>query len=179
MISDFVKGKKRYDYPANVQNGITLHRKIDEYTDHHPATQEAKQFLRSACGLYAGGFIDIVYDHFLANDPHEFEQAADLAAFAARTYEQLASREAVFPEQFGQLFFYMRSQNWLFGYRSPEGIRRSFQGLAHRAKYLADAGPACRAFTEHYEPLRNCYEYFFPSLKVFAYNELLYLRPEA
>ena len=65
-----------------------LHRKIDEYTDYHPATRDAKQFLKAASGLYAGSFIDIVYDHFLANDPHEFEEGA-LAVFAAKTYDQL------------------------------------------------------------------------------------------
>ena len=34
MISDFVKGKKKYEYPDRIQMGITLHRKIDEYTDY-------------------------------------------------------------------------------------------------------------------------------------------------
>ncbi len=29
MISDFVKGKKQYDYPDGIQKGIRLHRIID------------------------------------------------------------------------------------------------------------------------------------------------------
>jgi acyl carrier protein phosphodiesterase len=71
----------------------------------------------------------------------------------------------------------MREQNWLLNYRSLEGIHRSFQGLTHRAKYIQDAEPPYQAFLKHYEALKNCYELFFPNLKTFAYNELLYLRP--
>ncbi|KAF0239868.1 MAG: hypothetical protein FD183_1294 [Chitinophagaceae bacterium] len=29
MISDYVKGKKQYDYPLLIQKGIHLHRAID------------------------------------------------------------------------------------------------------------------------------------------------------
>jgi acyl carrier protein phosphodiesterase len=72
MISDFVKGKKRFDYSEPVQKGITLHRAIDTFTDEHEATKEAKKFFKPVVGLYAGAFMDIVYDHFLATDENEF-----------------------------------------------------------------------------------------------------------
>ncbi len=42
MISDFIKGKKQFDYPLPVQKGIRLHRAIDTFTDTHAATQELK-----------------------------------------------------------------------------------------------------------------------------------------
>lgn len=175
MISDFVKGKKKFDFPDRIQMGITLHRKIDEYTDTHPATRQAKEFLKNAAGLYAGSFIDIIYDHFLANDPYEFEEGA-LAIFAGNSYRQLESYELGFPEKFQQFFYHMRTQNWLLHYRSTEGIHRSFQGLCRRAKYINDPEPVFEAFLEHYEALKTAYEFFFPHVKTFAYHELLYLR---
>jgi acyl carrier protein phosphodiesterase len=175
MISDFVKGKKKFDYPERIQMGITLHRKIDEYTDTHPATRHAKQFLKSAAGLYAGSFVDIIYDHFLANDPYEFEEGA-LSAFASRTYEQLENFETWLPGKFRNFFYYMREQNWLLHYRSEEGIHNSFRGLCRRAKYIDDPEPVFSAFLEHYEELKMSYEFFFPHVKTFAYHELLYLR---
>jgi len=67
MISDFVKGKKKFDYPAEVQQGIELHRAIDQYTDTHIATREAKQVFPAHYRLYSGAFIDVVIDHFLPN----------------------------------------------------------------------------------------------------------------
>jgi acyl carrier protein phosphodiesterase len=178
MISDFVKGKKKFDYPVRVQNGIDLHRRIDEYTDYHPATKKAKQFLKEACGLYAGSFIDIVYDHFLANDTHEFEEGA-LGLFAQKTYDQLEAFKKLLPPAFGHFLFHMRNQNWLLNYRSLEGIQHSFQGLTHRAKYFKDPKPVYDAFIASYEELKNCYDLFFPNLKTFAFHELLYLRPDS
>ncbi len=177
MISDFVKGKKKFDYPLKVQNGIDLHRRIDEYTDYHPATKTAKQYLKEACGLYAGSFTDIIYDHFLANDTHEFEEGA-LEAFAEKTYDQLDPFKNLLPPEFGRFLYYMRNQNWLLNYRYPKGIQRSFEGLVHRAKYIKDPQPVYDAFIAHYEELKNCYDLFFPNLKTFAFHELLYLRPD-
>ncbi len=72
MISDFVKGKAKYTYPGGIQNGIQLHRLIDEFTDGHPVTAEAKNYFRPQYRLYSGAFIDIVYDHFLALDSKQF-----------------------------------------------------------------------------------------------------------
>jgi acyl carrier protein phosphodiesterase len=175
MISDFVKGKKKFDYPSRLQMGITLHRKIDEYTDTHPATRTAKQYLRDAAGLYAGSFVDIIYDHFLANDPYEFEEGR-LAAFAQTTYLQLEANEKWLPEISGRFFFYMRTQDWLYHYQTTEGIHNSFRGLCHRAKYIDDPEPVFKAFLNHYDDLKMAYEFFFPHVKTFAYHELLYLR---
>ena len=39
MISDFVKGKSRLGLSGNINQGITLHREIDAFTETHPATK--------------------------------------------------------------------------------------------------------------------------------------------
>jgi len=175
MISDFVKGKKKFDYPDRILMGINLHRKIDAYTDTHPATRQAKEYLKNAAGPYAGSFTDIVYDHFLANDAYEFEEGA-LDVFAQNTYTNLEAYEKWIPEKYKQFFFYMRTQNWLLHYRSTEGILNSFKGLCRRAKYINDPEPVFEAFLKHYEELKMAYELFFPHVKTLAYHELLYLR---
>lgn len=43
MISDYVKGKKQFDYPIAIQKGIKLHRAIDQFTDDHATTKAIKQ----------------------------------------------------------------------------------------------------------------------------------------
>lgn len=175
MISDFVKGKKKFDYPDRLQMGITLHRKIDEYTDTHPATRQAKEYLKDAAGLYAGAFVDIIYDHFLANDPYEFEEGK-LAIFSQQSYRQLEMNEKWMPDKFRQFFYYMRTQDWLYNYRTTAGIGRSFHGLCRRAKYIDNPEPVFEAFIIHYDALKIAYDLFFPHVKTFAYHELIYLR---
>jgi acyl carrier protein phosphodiesterase len=77
MISDFVKGKQKFDYPFAIQQGITLHRAIDSFTDSHAVTRQAKSFFRESYGLYAGPLVDVVYDHFLANDTLRFPETGE------------------------------------------------------------------------------------------------------
>jgi acyl carrier protein phosphodiesterase len=172
LISDFVKGKKKFDYPDRIQAGISLHRSIDTFTDTHPVTRVAKSYFRADYGLYAGPLTDVAYDHFLANDPVSFSPEAGLAAFAQKTYDQLAAWESVFPERFARLFPYMRSQNWLYHYRWKEGIFNSFAGLSRRAAYMPGPEQACRLFETHYQELEACYQEFFPLLKDFAFQTL-------
>lgn len=172
MISDFVKGKKKLEYPLTIGQGIDLHRSIDHFTDVHPVTREAKTWFRAGYGLYAGALVDVVFDHFLANDPAQFPGAGDLEAFAQQTYLQLAGRQSLFPERFARMFPYMQQQNWLYGYRFREGIYNSLHGLARRAAHMPDPDPAFHIFETQYEDLKACYNRFFPDLKNFAQTEL-------
>ncbi len=172
LISDFVKGKKKLDYPPGIQRGIALHRAIDGFTDGHAVTRRAKVVFREEYGLYAGAIVDVVYDHFVANDTTLFPGDTALKDFAAGTYVQAAVWQPVFPERFVRMFHYMRTQDWLYHYRYKEGIFNSLAGLARRAAYMKDATAACRLFEENYGELGDCYREFFPSLKEFAFATL-------
>jgi acyl carrier protein phosphodiesterase len=167
MLSDFVKGKKKFDFPGRIQLGINLHRSIDQFTDDHSATVKAKQFFKPAYGLYASAFMDVVYDHFLARDKKIFA-SGELEVFAVTTYRQMRMSEAFFPDRFRILFHYMELQDWLYNYQFREGIFRSFGGLVRRAKYMDDPQPACDIFVRHYDELSGSYEEFFPELRAFA-----------
>jgi acyl carrier protein phosphodiesterase len=171
MISDFVKGKKQYDYPVTIQQGIRLHRAIDNYTDQHDATREAKVFFKASVGLYAGAFVDVVYDHFLATDEDQFSEEG-WRIFSQNVYRDLAANADFFPEKFARMFPYMRSQDWLFNYRFDWGMENSFNGLARRAQYLTTASHAFISFREHYGELKELYKVFFPDVKNYALTEL-------
>lgn len=168
MISDYVKGKKKFLYHPAIQQGIQLHRIIDEFTDAHPATEQAKQFFKPAYRLYAGAFVDVVYDHFLANDTNEFKDDAALNQFAQQTYLLLEKNKEEMPERFSRMLPYMQSQNWLYNYRYAWGIERSFEGLVKRAAYLNESAIAFSIFEKEYASLKQCYQFFFPELKLLA-----------
>jgi acyl carrier protein phosphodiesterase len=170
MISDFVRGKKKFEYSTAIQNGITLHRFIDEFTDTHDATRQAKAFFRPHYRLYAGAFVDIVYDHFLATD-HLVFTATTLKSFSIHAFDQLIMYQAFFPEKFKHLFYYMRTENWLYNYRFQQGIYKSFGGLVRRASYMDEHQTAYSVFENNYDALQDCYQYFFPSVKQFAFEK--------
>jgi acyl carrier protein phosphodiesterase len=175
IISDFVKGKKQFDYPSPIHAGIKLHRLIDDFTDQHAATREAKEFFRPDYRLYSGAFIDVVYDHFLATDETEFTDSS-LLAFSAKVYDSLEYNRNWLPARFAAMFPFMRSQNWLFNYRSVWGIERSFNGIARRAAYLNESDTAFGLFTKHYQPLQQCYRHFWKDVKPYAFGQFELLR---
>jgi len=172
MISDYVKGKTKFDYPSGVQKGIALHRAIDEFTDAHPATKKAKEFFRPAYRLYSGAFIDVVYDHFLANDKNEFKEEAALYDFSLQVYQVLQVYFSILPQQFQKMLPHMQQHNWLYNYRQLSGIDKSFAGLAYRAAYINESATAFSLFTENYSALKTQYDSFFPELKNFSQQTL-------
>ena len=178
MISDFIKGKKKFDYPLPIQKGIELHRSIDEFTDFHPVTAKAKEFFRADYRLYSGPFVDIVYDHFLAIDDNQFLSYGGLKKFTETTYDLLQNNASYFPFPFQKMFPYMKAQNWLFEYRLKEGIQKSFKGLVYRAAYLDESEIAFKIFNKNYEKLAEYYSEFFPELKEFAFKKMLQLQAE-
>ena len=171
MISDHVKGKKKYDYSEQIQQGIAVHREIDRFTDIHSATKEAKEIFRPAYRLYAGSLMDVIYDHFLALDEKEFTDES-LKAFTINTYAILDQFTDHFPEKFSRMYPYMKAQNWLYNYRYRQGIEKSLAGVVRRAKYLEESDTAYLLFNEHYDKLKKLYEIFFPDLKNVTINIL-------
>lgn len=175
MISDFVKGSKKNDYPALIYQGIMLHRAIDNFTDTHDATRESKSFFRADYGLYSGAFIDIVYDHFLAKNESLFPPGR-LKLFADKTYQALEQQQDYLPDRFRMLLPHMKKQNWLFNYQFTDGVRNSFRGLVHRAAYMHDSSRALEIFLENYKQLEIISGIFLPDVERFAkeyYNKIM------
>jgi acyl carrier protein phosphodiesterase len=173
LISDFVKGNKKFDYAQAIQNGIVLHRKIDEFTDNHPQTKLAKQLLKPAVGLYAGAFVDVIYDHFLANSSSIFKNEMALQSFAENIYSVLEKYKAIVPPNFEKVMPSMKANNWLFNYKFEYGVQRSFEGLYRRAKFLTPSNnQAFIAFKNHKTELEEYANIFIKDVIIFSKKEL-------
>lgn len=167
MISDFVKGRQKFEYPVTIQKGIQFHRDIDAFTDTHQATAKAKEFFRPHYRLYSGPIVDILYDYFLANDENEFTNAS-LYAFTKTVYEDLDKQEHCLHPGFASLLPYMKRDNWLYNYRTKQGMQKSLGGLVRRAAYLTESDTAFYLFNQHEHALKECYQQFFPAVKLMA-----------
>jgi acyl carrier protein phosphodiesterase len=171
MISDFVKGGAKSGYTVAIQKGIELHRAIDNFTDQHPATAKAKEIFRPAYRLYSGPIMDVIYDHFLATDESLFTDAS-LLDFTHGIYQTLEEETVHLPPRFLSVLTYMRTENWLYHYRTHDGIRKSLRGLVKRASFIHDSTPAFELFLSHYHYLKDCYQAFVPDVKQMAKQKL-------
>lgn len=163
LITDFIRGKQRYDYSPEIQVGIALHHQIDEFTDSHPQTKIAREILHPSMGKYSGVFLDIIYDHFLAKDTKYF-QPQTLKQFSQNTYHILDANYQLLPERFKYMFQYMKQQDWLASYQNKQGIKKAFTGMEHRAKYLEVNELFFQTFIDHYQLLKETYAKFIPEL---------------
>lgn len=167
MIADQIKGKQIEQYPETIQQGIHIHRQIDSFTDKHPSTQDAAKLLQNTAGRYSGAFLDVAYDHFLAQD-QENEPVEGWETFAQRSYKQISDYKDILPGQFCSMFMYMESENWFYNYRYKWMVEKSFHRLKQRANYLDNEANIFGEFEKNYNELRDYYQSFFPELKSFV-----------
>jgi acyl carrier protein phosphodiesterase len=175
LISDFVKGKQQFLYSDEVRKGILLHRAIDAFTDDHAANKEARNIFRPYYRLYSAAFIDVAYDHFLANDLQQFPEDS-LSRFSQEVYTSMDEYLDLFPPPFRLMYPYMKQQNWLYNYRLRQGIERSFAGVVRRSLYLTDSETAFKLFEDNYDALQVYYAEFFPALHQYALKMLQSLK---
>ncbi|MDI9319429.1 MAG: ACP phosphodiesterase [Phycisphaerales bacterium] len=173
MIGDFVKGLDALElYPLGIKKGILLHRKIDDFTDHHCAMNEAKMIFRSIYGLYSGAVVDTLMDHFVANDIALFADEIILQGFVQQVYAQLDKQQQYFPSKFHPYFESMVAHNWLFHYRSEHGVQRSLNGLMRRAKHIKEIDSAFRLLQQNKSELQSYYDVFIRDIISFVKIEL-------
>lgn len=163
FIANAVKGKHFSQFNAEIQKGITLHRKIDYYTDNHYITKKSKARLHPRYNHYKGVIIDIFYDHFLAKNWHFYSQIP-LAIYAENVYNLLLENFEILPKRNQKLLPYLIKYNWLVNYATVEGIEIVLLGMNNRTKGISKMDMAI-------EDLQNNYSYFEQDFKIF-FNDL-------
>jgi acyl carrier protein phosphodiesterase len=167
FIADFVKGKKKNDYPPRIRKGIELHRMIDDFTDHHPITSESKARLRPGYGKYAGVIVDLYYDHFLAAGFSSYS-GMPLKEYSENTYRIISGYDSVLPEGVRYFLPFMIEKNWLLNYATIDGIGRALSGLSKRVSFENRMDESVRELRLYYEEFRSEFDRFFPELITFA-----------
>jgi len=173
LLGDFVKGTEqslRKLYPAELVDGIMLHRAIDKYTDKHPAFLASKQLLAPERRRYAGVVIDLIYDHFLSIHWDDFYDQP-LGDFVEEMYAtidqnkewQLGTLEEAFP--------YMKSQNWLASYGTIDGINTTFRRVSNRSKFTTPIKDTHLDLEEHYSAFEAHFHQIYHDLIKFVQTQ--------
>ncbi|MBS1549401.1 MAG: DUF479 domain-containing protein [Bacteroidetes bacterium] len=170
FLNDFIPNKERLLQQENILHGIILHRAIDSFTDSHPKIHEAKTVFSPLVRLYAGAFVDVAMDFFLANDATVNSHEA-WKTHAQHVYQVLENHLDLFPESFQKILFHMKKDDWLYNYRYDWGIEFSMKNVLNKAKYLDKNLPVFDLFLQHKSFLQECYQEFFPDLRNYIQEE--------
>lgn len=130
FIGDYVKGNSWNKYPENIKNGILLHRRIDSFTDAHPKFREAKSLFRSEFGLYSGIVVDLLYDHYLAKNWHEYSDLT-LRTFAKRSHAVLLKNFLHLPLKVQRFLPFLIQHKRLESYASVNGIVQTLKIMSN------------------------------------------------
>ena len=164
FIGDYIKGKEYLKYPEPVQEGILLHRKIDNFTDNHAVTRKAKGMVRERYGLYSGIVIDIFYDHFLSANWLEFSEVP-LKTYVRNRYRILDSGFSMFPAGVKTWFPYFIKSNWLEAYTTFTGLIMVFKRMSYRTSLPDHSEYAVARLQENYELMEGYFREFFMEIR--------------
>ena len=160
FLEDFIRNQDRFSFPEKIQQGITMHREIDTFTDAHPEISEAKKIFSPLVRLYSGAFVDVAFDYFLANSLPE----KILFEHSQKVYRVLWEYEKFLPSNLVYMLERMEKDNWLYNYKEDWGIKFSMQNVLNKAKYLDKNLPVFEVFLNNKPQLQKHFDVFFPEL---------------
>lgn len=167
FIADQVKGKQLDSFSDDMQKGIKLHRKIDEFTDHHEVTARCKKRLRPVCGRYSGVFMDVIFDHFLAVEWSRYS-SVNLNWFCNRCYLTLLLYWFKLPAEVKDFLPFVVFRRRLTKYLTLEGVQESLVIMSKHTSLPECAEEAVKLVRDNYETFRYDFNLFFPDMVKFV-----------
>jgi acyl carrier protein phosphodiesterase len=167
LAGDFVKGALGDRFRPAVRQGIVEHRRIDEFTDTHPAAGTFRRIIAAEYGHYAGVISDLFLDHFLACDWDEYSDE-HFDDFLKRVF---ASLEPLVDEMPGHLpFVYqrMRDGRWLQSYSEVEGIATALRNLSRRFSRAPRLESSVHLLRDRRDDFQLHFRAFFPEAIAFV-----------
>ncbi len=171
FIGDYVKGRQFERYAPEIQQGILLHRRIDDFTDNHKIVKQSSARFKPCYQRYASVVNDVIYDHYLAknwdlySDISLHQYVSEVHAYFFRHYFKLPNRVK------GFLPFLIKSRR-LEQYQHIEGIEKALSIMANYSSLPAKSACAAKIMSEQYDELGKEFANFFDDLREMVKNEL-------
>ena len=133
VAGDWVKGALPGALPADLAQGVALHRAIDVFAETHPAFCASRARMSPARRRYAGVLVDIFYDHLLARDWSQHHPQA-LGPYCAHIYHYIDQRLSELPERARPALEWMARENWLQRYADIDAIGEVLERMSQRVR---------------------------------------------
>jgi acyl carrier protein phosphodiesterase len=167
IMGDFVKGPLVGQYPREIERAISLHRRIDAFTDAHEAVRVSRGRVSPPRRRYAGILIDIFFDHFLVRHWNRYGHAS-LDSVVERIYRLLLIRNEWMPGRLQSIAPRMVEQDWLRSYGERHAVETA---LSRMSKRLRRGEPLATGIAEldlHYSGFETDFHRFLPAAINFA-----------
>ncbi len=167
LAGDFVKGPLGDRFPPAVAEGIRNHRRIDAFTDTHPAVAAFRHVLIPEHGHYARVIADVFFDHFLATNWSDYSRET-LENFLAHVFAAMDTRMELMPDRLAAVYPRMRDGQWFLSYRTQIGIHTALYHLSKRLSRQPQLETATHHLVDSREELERLFQQFFPEVMAYA-----------
>lgn len=133
VIGDWIKGPLPAGLPADLAQGVALHRAIDVFVETHPAFIRSRMRVSDERRRYAGVLVDIFCDHLLARDWMRHHSSV-LSNYCQLIYLQIGTRMDDLPESARPAMRMMAQEDWIQSYAQLDGIADILRRMAQRGK---------------------------------------------
>ncbi|MFP4137715.1 MAG: ACP phosphodiesterase [Halomonas sp.] len=160
LIADGVKGSDLGECPVGVARGIRHHRRVDAYIDAHAVTREL--LVRSPPGgrRVMGIALDLVWDHFVAQ---EVVAGGPGSRLVARSYRLLEARSA--PARLAPMVPLLVEQDWLRRYADFSFTCRAIVGIGRRLSGPNRLAPLVPWLEAEYPGLEEAFHRLWPAVR--------------
>lgn len=170
FIADHVKGIAYLDYPETIQKGILLHRKIDDFTDHHPLFKKNVTLLFPQFRHYSRVIVDMFFDHFLAAQ-WELYHPDPLEDFSRQFYLLMQEYSGSLPDKTKKILPILSKYNWFVAYQSLEGLEDILFQMSQRTRFPSKMSLAVVELEKNYSKIALDFNTFFTELINFVQLE--------
>ncbi len=174
LLGDHVKGPLRGDYPADWEEGIRLHRRIDALTDRDPATSACLRGFPDPFRRYAGIALDVCFDHFLSQHWQRDWGALtspELPVFSRDCYARLEQASAAFPLSAKRQSRFLADYNVLCSLQDWHNIHRTLARIARRLRRDNPLSDSAAVLAAQREQIEQCFLELYPRLIDQLYSE--------
>ena len=168
-----VRGNPQGDYPAEIIDGIFMHRRIDVMTDNLAEVKEAREWFRPQTRRVAPITLDVMWDHFLSQHWTQLSPDLPLDEFVRYAERQIVPILPDSPPRFVNLNQYLWSERWLERYQEMDFIQRVLNGMASRRPRLEALRDSWQDLDTHYDRLETQFWRFYPQMMRLAENKQL------
>ena len=133
VLGDVVHGADLSAYPADIAEGVRLHRRIDAATDRHPRMLALRETYPDGARRYAGILLDLVADYVLVQQWPQ-HSAESLGDFCRRCGLAIEAASPWFVLGGGRSSRAVDFERLLHSYGEIAGIDRAIQRTASRLR---------------------------------------------
>ena len=166
MMGDFVKGRIGNQYPALLQQGLKLHRRIDVFAQNNFSFSHSRARISRDYGLWRGVLVDLYYDHFLAV---EWQQWSDVPfeKYLQEAQSMIERNRSYLPERLQENLPYIFHE-LLPSYREVEGVGLALERMSRRVKRTNPLAGGAFELVRNYDGLQEDFHNFLPMAREFA-----------